>query len=306
MDWDLEDTINSRPINFSKDGKYIRVLDSRNSDTAKLVEINLDTYQTRIISEDKNYDVREVLINPISYNIEAALYQREKDEWEFIESSVRDDFNYIMKILKKREGEMIINIISRDESDNKWIVSTNSDIDSISYYLYDRPTKKLVFLAHSNPDLKKYKLNRMHHYSINSRDGLKLNLYVTFPNDEKKNLPLVVHVHGGPWGRHSWGYDPIAQWISSLGFICLQVNFRGSTGYGKEFVNKGNRAWGTTMHNDLIDAINWTIDNGWVDKNRIAIYGSSYGGYAALVGATFTPDYFRCAISVCGIMIPEN
>jgi dipeptidyl aminopeptidase/acylaminoacyl peptidase len=116
-------------------------------------------------------------------------------------------------------------------------------------------------------------------------------------------MPAVLNVHGGPWARDSWGYDPEAQWLANRGYLCIQVNYRGSTGYGKAFVNAGDRQWGGAMHEDLIDAVSWVVEQGYADKDRIAIYGGSYGGYAALVGAAFTPDVFRCAVDIVG---PSN
>jgi dipeptidyl aminopeptidase/acylaminoacyl peptidase len=118
-----------------------------------------------------------------------------------------------------------------------------------------------------------------------------------------RDLPLVLDVHGGPWHRDEWGYDPEAQWLANRGYACLQVNFRGSTGYGKDFLNAGNREWGGKMHDDLVDAVRWAVDRGIADPSRLAIYGGSYGGYAALAGATLTPDLFRCAVAIVG---PSN
>jgi dipeptidyl aminopeptidase/acylaminoacyl peptidase len=138
--------------------------------------------------------------------------------------------------------------------------------------------------------------------SFVARDGLTIYGYITFPpGKERKNLPMVLVVHGGPWARDYWGYDPRSQWFANRGYACLQVNFRGSVGYGKDFVNAGDKEWGAKMHDDLIDGVNWAIDKGYADAEKVAIFGRSYGGYAALVGATFTPDVFCCAVDICGI-----
>src|SRR5262249_35595821 len=137
-----------------------------------------------------------------------------------------------------------------------------------------------------------------------SRDGLSLVSYLTLPvGVEPKKLPMVLLVHGGPWHRDSWGYEPQAQWLANRGYAVLQVNFRGSTGFGKKFLDAGNQEWGRKMHDDLIDAVAWAVKEGYADPKKVAIMGGSYGGYAALVGATFTPDTFACAISIVG---PSN
>src|SRR5262249_26792653 len=149
-----------------------------------------------------------------------------------------------------------------------------------------------------------YKLAPMKPISFQSRDGLSIHGYLTLPLGlPPKNLPLVLNVHGGPWHRDTWGYHPEAQWLANPGYACLQVNFRGSTGYGKNFLNAGNREWGRNMQNDLTDAVKWAVNQGYADPKRLAIYGGSYGGYAALAGATFTPDLFTCAIAIVG---PSN
>jgi dipeptidyl aminopeptidase/acylaminoacyl peptidase len=140
--------------------------------------------------------------------------------------------------------------------------------------------------------------------ALTARDGLALHGYLTFPPGlDRRRLPMVVNVHGGPHARDTWGFDPEAQWLANRGYACLQVNFRGSTGYGKRFLNAGDKEWGGKMHDDLVDAVRWAVDAGIADPKRVAIYGASYGGYAALVGATFTPDLFCCAVDVVG---PSN
>ena len=178
------------------------------------------------------------------------------------------------------------------------------DNGPVSFYTYDRSTKEATFLFVHRPELEDYTLAPMEPMSFQSRDGLTIHGYITYPpGSEHRDLPMVLNVHGGPWARDGWGYNPEAQWLSNRGYVCLQVNFRGSTGYGKEFLNAGDKEWGGTMHNDLVDAVNWAIDQGIADPERVCIYGASYGGYAALVGATFTPDLFCCAVPMMG---PSN
>ncbi|MGD8628235.1 MAG: S9 family peptidase, partial [bacterium] len=168
----------------------------------------------------------------------------------------------------------------------------------------NRDTKEATFLFVHRPALEEYTLASMEPITFTSRDGLKIEGYITYPPGiPRENLPVVLNVHGGPWHRDTWGYNPEAQWMANRGYACLQVNFRGSTGYGKEHLNAGNKEWGGKMHNDLLDAVDWVVGQGIADPERIAIYGHSYGGYAALVGATFTPEVFCCAIAGMG---PSN
>jgi dipeptidyl aminopeptidase/acylaminoacyl peptidase len=159
------------------------------------------------------------------------------------------------------------------------------------------------------PSLSRYQLAKMEPFSFAARDGLVIHGYATFPVLSSQGpsgaagLPTVVNVHGGPWARDAWGFDPEAQWLANRGYLCVQVNYRGSTGYGKAFVNAGNKEWGAAMHDDLLDAVDHVVAKGWADRDRVGIYGGSYGGYAALVGAAFTPDVFRCAVDIVG---PSN
>jgi len=184
----------------------------------------------------------------------------------------------------------------------KWIICFNRDNGSPAYYLFDRHERKGNFLFYSQPELNEYNLSKMETMSFTARDGLKINGYISYPPGEKRqNLPLVLYVHGGPWSRDVWGYNFVTQWLTNRGYVCLQVNFRASKGYGKNFVNAGDREWGGKMHDDLVDAVQWAVEHGIADRDRIAIYGGSYGGYAALAGAAFTQDLFCCAVDYFGM-----
>src|SRR5215211_5671562 len=189
---------------------------------------------------------------------------------------------------------------SRDRSDENWLVSFTADEGGASYCAYDRRSRCGEHLFDARPALAEYTLARMEPVSFPSRDGLTIEGYLTLPPGSEGPLPMVLNVHGGPWVRDGWGYDPEAQWFANRGYACLQVNYRGSTGYGKAFLNAGNKEWGGRMHDDLVDAVGWAVESGVADPERVAIYGGSYGGYAALAGATFTPDLFRCAVDIVG------
>ncbi|MDD8013632.1 MAG: S9 family peptidase [Acidobacteriota bacterium] len=179
------------------------------------------------------------------------------------------------------------------------------DDGPVAWYAYDRGSKKAELLFVNQPDLAKYTLAKMEPVVIKVRDGFQLVSYLTLPLGSKgKNLPLVLNVHGGPWGRDGWGYDPEAQWFANRGYACLQVNFRASTGFGKKFLHAGDKQWGVgSMQNDLTDAVKWAIAKGIADPKKVCIYGGSYGGYATLAGLVFTPELYACGVDIVG---PSN
>jgi dipeptidyl aminopeptidase/acylaminoacyl peptidase len=299
LTWNADDSLNSQPVGFSKDGASIYLEDARDSDTNRLVELTPATGAIRLLAQDPRYDVGGVLVHPDTYEIQAVAFDRARTEWTVLDLSIRDDFDAIRGL---HHGD--ISVISRDHADRTWIVACTSDHEPTAFFAYDRAAKRGRFLFHSKPDLLNYTLAPMKPIELTSRDGLHLPGYLTCPPGlEHRGLPMVVNVHGGPHARDTWGYDPEAQWLANRGYACLQINFRGSTGFGKRFLNAGDKEWGGKMHDDVIDAVRWAVDAGIADQGRVAIYGASYGGYAALVGATFTPDFFCCAVDVVG---PSN
>jgi len=299
VSWSAEDSLNSGPITFSKDGDSVYLLDSRHVNAGRLVKLDIPTGNIEVIAEDPKYDVGGVMIHPDTYEIQAVSFFRARKELVVLDESIREDFEAIEDL---DHGDLFVT--DRDNADNIWIVAFTKDNGPVSFYAFERETQKGIFLFDHMPDLKKFTLASMEPISFVSRDGLTIHGYITYPPGKgRDNLPMVLNVHGGPWGRDTWGYNPEAQWLANRGYVCLQVNFRGSTGYGKDFVNAGNKEWGGKMHNDLVDAVNWAIDAGIADPKKVAIYGGSYGGYAALVGATFTPDLFCCAVDLVG---PSN
>ncbi|MEQ8169207.1 MAG: S9 family peptidase [Candidatus Eremiobacterota bacterium] len=297
--WNAEDNSMSGVKGFSKDGEYLYLTDSRDYNAARLVKLNIKTGKTEVMAEDPEYDVNRLLIDQDTYEIQALSFYKAREEWVVLDEKIKSDFEAIKKL---HAGDFTIG--SRDRNDRIWIVSFVSDIEPVSYYIYDRITKKGTFLFDTQPALKSYTLAPLEPVSFMSRDGLTIHGYITFPpGKERKNLPLVLSVHGGPRHRDKWGYIPEAQWFANRGYACLKINFRGSTGYGKDFLHKGDRQWGNNMHNDLVDGVNWAIKEGIASPEKIAIYGGSYGGYAALAGATFTPELFCCAVDMFG---PSN
>ena len=297
--WEPEDSMTSGPVSFTKEGNSLHLIDSRKVNTGRLVRMDIETEKIQVIAEDPQYDVGNVMIHPDSYEVQAVAFTKDRNEWIVLDDSIKDDFKAIAKL---DHGDFYIS--DRDNADETWLVSFTKDNGPVTYYAYDRKKKKGTFLFEHMPELGKYKLARMEPISFTARDNLTIHGYTTFPVwKQRKNLPMVLNVHGGPWARDSWGYDSSAQWFANRGYLCLQVNFRGSTGYGKNFVNAGDKEWAAKMHDDLVDGVNWAIEQGYADAEKVAIFGGSYGGYAALVGATFTPDVFCCAVDVVG---PSN
>lgn len=284
------------PRGFTLDGRHVYVTSSIGSDTAELRVVDVLTGAETTIAADPVVDVRYLIVHPTTRRVQAAGVIRHRLEWKVLDESIRADFE---KLHAAHSGEM--HLVSRDLADRTWIVLYVNDTSPASYYVYDRATGRLDFLFTTRPALEKATLAEMRAVEIPTRDGLTLYSYLTLPvGVEPRNLPMVLNVHGGPWARDVWGYDPEAQWLANRGYACLQVNFRGSTGFGKRFLHAGDREWGAKMHDDLIDAVNWAVEHGYADPKRVAIYGGSYGGYAALVGAAFTPDVFACAVDIVG------
>jgi dipeptidyl aminopeptidase/acylaminoacyl peptidase len=216
-----------------------------------------------------------------------------------LDPAVKEDFAVLAQMHKGQ-----FNVGSRDLQDRTWLVSYLTDDGPVYYFAYDRASKKGTLLFSHQPKLEGLPLAPMKPISYQSRDGLTIHGYLTTPMGlEPKNLPTVLLVHGGPWARDNWGYNPLHQFLQNRGYAVLSVNYRGSTGYGKKFLNAGNREWGAKMHDDLIDGVDWIVKQGVANPKKIAIMGGSYGGYATLVGLTFTPDVFACGVDIVG---PSN
>jgi len=295
LSWDLEDNMTSGVVGFSKNGKELYLIDSRGTDTARLVSLDLSTGNLTDIFSDPEYDVGGVVVNPDDRTIEMVSVYRGRNEWTARSETVRNDLEKLRTI-----NPGYLTLVNRSDDDRYWVVGFDNDTSPLKYYLYDRGTKQTEFLFTHRPALLKYQLSAMKPVAFSSRDGLKLRGYLTLPRRGVKPFPMILLVHGGPWTRDGWGYDPEVQWFADRGYACLQVNFRGSTGFGKKFVNAGNKEWGRKMQNDLSDAVAWAVGQGIADPKRVGIFGASYGGYAALAAATFTPRVFQCAVDLFG------
>jgi dipeptidyl aminopeptidase/acylaminoacyl peptidase len=271
-----------------------------------LKSVHLDSGEERLLAESDLADIDGVLVHPTEKTVQAVSSTHARQAWMVIDPSVQDDFDYLAGVA---DGEL--QITSRTLDDSLWTVAYTMDTGPIRFYLYDRKGRRATFLFTSQPDLEGLPLTRMHPVSIAARDGLELVAYLSLPlatDPEGKGrpgqtLPMVLLVHGGPWSRDDWGYSALHQWLADRGYAVLAVNYRGSTGFGKAFINKANLEWAGAMHDDLIDAVDWAVAEGIADGNRVAIFGGSYGGYSTLVGLTFTPDRFRCGVDIVG---PSN
>jgi dipeptidyl aminopeptidase/acylaminoacyl peptidase len=284
---------------FSRDGTSAYLKTSIGSDTARLVERNLATGAEKVLAVSPEVDAGDVVIHPRTHVVQAVSFAPGRATWKVLDPSVQADFDAISKL---HSGDFTI--VNRTSADDAWLVAFTSDRGPVTWYKWDRAAKKGTLLFSAQPKLEGLALAEMKPVVIKSRDGLVLNSYLTLPVGlAPKNLPMVLFVHGGPWGRDTWGYSSYAQWFANRGYAVLQTNYRASTGYGKKFLNAGNRQWGLKMHDDLIDAVDWAIKQGIADPTKVAIMGGSYGGYAALAAVTFTPEKFACSVDIVG---PSN
>ena len=295
----FEDTLTSAPMAISADGASMLALSSAGADTGRLVRIDLATGAQEVLAEDPDADVSGVRVHPDTREPQIVTWVKERMEYRVLDPSVEAD---VAAVRALHPGDP--DIVAEDDSDTVWLIGFTNDAGPVPYFLYDRQRREGRFLFDHQPELSRYELAPMEPFSYTARDGLTIHGYVTFPPGAgRTGLPMVLNVHGGPWGRDNWGFDSEAQWLANRGYLCVQVNFRGSTGYGKAFVNAGDREWGRGMQNDLTDAVAFAISQGWADPARVAIFGGSYGGYAALAGVAFTPDLYRCAVDIVG---PSN
>jgi dipeptidyl aminopeptidase/acylaminoacyl peptidase len=286
-------------VDVTDDGKGVFLESSIGSDTNRVVRRDIASGAESVIASSDAVDAGIVEVNPNTRVVEAVSFEPGRRTWKVIDPSVKGDFEGIAKL---NDGDFTI--VNRDYADKNWLVSFTSDRGPARWYLWDRNARKGTFLFSAQPKLDNLQLAQMKPVVIRTRDGLDMNGYLTLPvGIEVKNLPMVLLVHGGPWGRDTWGFKGTTQWLANRGYAVLQTNFRASTGYGKKFLNAGNKQWGLKMHDDLIDAANWAVKQGYADPKRIAIMGGSYGGYATLAGLTFTPDYFACGVDIVG---PSN
>ncbi|MCP4727274.1 MAG: S9 family peptidase, partial [bacterium] len=296
-------------VAFTADGNSMYVQSAFGENTTRLAKVDTKTGDIlEIVASDPKmclwnvtgatlYDKLQVLFEPGTMEVQALGFEYFKPEWRAVKSEFRSDFRIFSDT---HDG--VFNIVDRDLSGRHWLVQYYNDHKPGAVFYYDRSSKKMTQLFRTNTHLDNYTFAPMEPVEITARDGLKIPCYLTLPvGIEHKNLPLVMNIHGGPWARDDWGYKMTTQWLANRGYAVMQVNYRGSTGFGKEFMNAGTGEWGVGgMQNDITDAVKWAVDQGIADPDRVGIWGTSYGGFAVLAGLTFTPDVYKCGIDVCG------
>jgi len=301
-----DDALTTNILGFDEENQGIYMLDSRDRNTAALVHLNLEDMTTRVIAESDQVDITSVLLDPRSQQPIAYALDLIRPVWHAV--SVE-----LVEVVDKLNSQLAggSQILAQSLDNRYWTVYTDESDASPVYKYFDTTTGEFEELFVTNPELREYTLAKMHGVVIKSRDGKDLVSYLTLPLESDpdgdgrptESVPMVMLVHGGPWGRDTYGYSGMVQWLANRGYAVLQVNFRASTGFGKEFVNAGNEEWAGAMHDDLIDAKNWSVEQGITRDDQVAIMGGSYGGYATLVGLTFTPDEFKCGVDIVG---PSN
>jgi dipeptidyl aminopeptidase/acylaminoacyl peptidase len=277
----------------------VLVVTSAGANAARLARYDLAGGPPRDVAADPEYDVTHVVFSPKTKAAVAASVVRERTAWLVLDPAYEADF---AALAAQVPGDVGIDSIDRD--DRVWLVSSNVDAGSPSYWSYDRGTKTATRLFATRPALERYTLAPMRPIAYTARDGRTIQGYLTVPAGvEPRNLPAVLLVHGGPWARDTWGYNGTVQWLANRGYAVLQPNFRGSTGFGKAHLNAGDREWAGAMHNDLLDAKAWLVQQRIADPLRVGIMGGSYGGYATLAALAFAPLAFACGVDIVG---PSN
>ena len=298
-----QDVMTSGVISFDGSNRYAYLIDSRDRDLAALMRLDVSTGETTLVAEAEDADISDVLIDPVTRNIRAVATEHLRVQWQGLDDEARAT---LADITAQIEGDL--SFVTASADGQMLVIASTTATRSTVYHLYDRKAGKAAEMFVSRAALADAQLREMHPTVIASRDGLSLVSYLTLPAGSDENgdgvpeapVPMVLYVHGGPWARDSYGYNTVHQWLSDRGYAVLSVNYRGSTGFGKAFINAAKGEFAGKMHDDLIDAVRWAVDEGVTTAEQVAIMGGSYGGYATLVGVTFTPDTFACGVDIVG------
>jgi dipeptidyl aminopeptidase/acylaminoacyl peptidase len=295
--WGAEDMFTTGAAGFTGNDREIYLLSSVGSNTTELRSLDTRTGKEKTLASDPESDVTQVITDPTSHAIVAVGFTKARLQWKALDEKLAPDLEAMAKL-----GDGDATVISTDRRNRTWLVALDNDDGPARFFSFDRKSKQGTFLFTSRPDLEEVQLAEMKPVSYPARDGLTIHGYLTLPPGvPAKNLPAVIYPHGGPWARDNWGFEPTAQWLANRGYAVLQPNFRGSTGYGKKFLNAANREWGGKMQDDVTDGTKWLIDQGIVDAKRVCIMGGSYGGYATLMGLAKEPGLYACGVDIVGV-----
>ena len=284
---------------LSADGMSIYLSTSKGTDTRHILRVDARTgHVLEVVVEDDRHDVIGVQRDPVTALPRLASVERDHREWIVIDRSLGPDWAAARMLA---DSDADVELVSRDRSDRLWILSYATASSGATYRLFDRESGTAAELWDSRPDLAPYTLAPVEPFAFTASDGLEITGYTTFPvGVERRSLTTVMLVHGGPIDRDSWELSPRVQLLANRGYLVVQVNYRGSWSFGRRFIDAGKREWAGKMHRDVIEAAEWAVAHGYADRERIAIMGGSYGGYEALVGVSFTPEFFKCAVSMYG------
>ncbi len=288
------------PLYFTFDNKELYVSSNRNRDKSAIFKFDLGTAKEgKLIFEHNEVDVYGLMRSKKRKIITGVSYTTDKRKIEFFDSWRED----VQRNLESQLSGVEVAVMQFSKDEKKAIIVAYSDRSRGTYYFYDIENDNLVKLADLSPWLNIDDMAKMKPISYKSRDNLTINGYLTLPVNYKSGnkIPVVVNPHGGPWARDYWGFNPEIQYLANKGYAVLNINFRGSTGYGRKFLELSFKQWGKTMQDDITDGVNWLIEKDIADPNRIAIYGASYGGYATLAGLAFTPDLYACGVDYVGV-----
>ena len=286
------------PREFTEAGDSLYITSNQETNTTQLYRMSLQDGGMEWIAGSDRSDVAGVSWDRRTGDPKVVWYNYFRRSYEILDDAVRGDYD----LLSEFKDEPF-SVTSAGHADSTWIVAYHTIQNPAQYYLFDRTDGEIEFLFTAVPELEEYEMAPMDTLHVTSRDGLELPCYLTRPLEGEEPYPMVLLVHGGPWARDWYGYNPFVQLLADRGFAVLQVQFRGSTGFGKDFLNASYEEWGAAMQDDLTDAVRWAVDEGIADPDRVVIMGGSYGGYATLAGVTYTPDLYCCGVDFFG---PSN
>ncbi|MEM9530926.1 MAG: S9 family peptidase [Pseudomonadota bacterium] len=296
--WDDRNAIT--PMAFDYDNRTWFVSSQKDHDTAAIYKFDPVTGEFGdMVFHNESVDAGGLVFSDVEKKVLAATYYDSKPRWQGLD----DEYTKMLQSLEAAFPDLVVSLSSANKAEDLFVVTASSDVDPGSYYLYDRKAQKLEFLAEPRSWIEPKDMAPLKPITYETRDGMTIHGYLTMPtNGQTENLPLIVNPHGGPWARDFWGFNPEHQFLANRGYAVLQMNFRGSTGYGRAHLESSYKQWGRTMQDDITDAVKWAIDEGIAAEDRVCIYGGSYGGYATMSGVTTTPDLYKCGVNYVGVV----